>query len=149
MVTVAMTAFAPCYLGGWTACGHWEITDQFFRDIVVMTSRHMRRNVVEIQGTRYRLKRVAIDKILRNRYRVAGSKPNSNLERIQDYCGHSGRSNSWRWDSPCRHVVGAYFRGDARKDSELLGYAGDPLIARSTNAQIPDRSTWPRRPGYP
>jgi predicted transcriptional regulator of viral defense system len=29
--------FAPCYIGGRTAAEHWDLTEQLFRDIVVMT----------------------------------------------------------------------------------------------------------------
>ncbi|MEK7477518.1 MAG: type IV toxin-antitoxin system AbiEi family antitoxin [Candidatus Coatesbacteria bacterium] len=43
--------FAPCYIGGWSACEHWGLTEQVFRDIVVMTARHIRSRHPVIQGT--------------------------------------------------------------------------------------------------
>lgn len=31
--------FDPCYVGGWTAAEHWDLTEQIFRSICVMTER--------------------------------------------------------------------------------------------------------------
>ncbi|MFQ5351777.1 MAG: hypothetical protein ACE5D3_01750, partial [Candidatus Binatia bacterium] len=54
---VAAKAFTPCYIGGWSACEHWGLTEQVFRDIVVMTGRSVRSGKTEVQGTPFRLKR--------------------------------------------------------------------------------------------
>jgi predicted transcriptional regulator of viral defense system len=35
--SVAMTMFAPCYVGGWSAAEHWGLTEQMFRSVCVMT----------------------------------------------------------------------------------------------------------------
>lgn len=50
---VAATAFAPCYIGGWSACEHWGLTEQIFRDVVVVTSREMRQRRQVLQGMPY------------------------------------------------------------------------------------------------
>jgi predicted transcriptional regulator of viral defense system len=34
---VADRVFSPCYIGGWSACEHWDLTDQVFR---TMARRH-------------------------------------------------------------------------------------------------------------
>lgn len=34
--------YAPCYIGGRTAAEHWDLTEQLFRDIVVMTAQVVR-----------------------------------------------------------------------------------------------------------
>lgn len=52
---IAEHAFSPCYMGGWTACEHWGLTEQLFRDIVVVTGRRVRHREVQIQDTRYLL----------------------------------------------------------------------------------------------
>lgn len=52
---VAEHTFRPCYLGGWTACEHWGLTEQLFRDVVVVTGRAVRHREVQIQDTRYLL----------------------------------------------------------------------------------------------
>lgn len=56
---VAATTFTPCYLGGWTACEHWGLTEQIFRELVVITTRHVRHRREEIQGTTFRVKVVS------------------------------------------------------------------------------------------
>ena len=55
---VASRSFAPCYIGGWTALHHWELTEQLFRTVVVFTATPVRRSTREIQGTSFRLKQV-------------------------------------------------------------------------------------------
>lgn len=53
---VAARAFDPCYLGGWTAFEHWGLTEQVFRDIVVVTARKVRARDRRIQEVVYRLR---------------------------------------------------------------------------------------------
>jgi predicted transcriptional regulator of viral defense system len=52
---VADHAFSPCYFGGWTACEHWGLTEQLFRDVIVVTGRRVRYREVMIQDTKYLL----------------------------------------------------------------------------------------------
>ena len=45
---IGATALAPGYVGGWTALGHWELTDQIFSTTLFVTSRavpHRRRDI--------------------------------------------------------------------------------------------------------
>ena len=40
---VAAKLFGPSYyIGGWTACEHWDLTEQIFRETVVFTTRRVR-----------------------------------------------------------------------------------------------------------
>jgi hypothetical protein len=41
---------SPCYIGGWSACAHWGLTEQVFRTLLVVTARRVRHRDVEIQG---------------------------------------------------------------------------------------------------
>ena len=34
--------YAPAYIGGWTAAEHWDLTEQLFREIVVLTAQPVR-----------------------------------------------------------------------------------------------------------
>lgn len=52
------TLFDPAYIGGRTAAEHWDLTEQIFRDIVVMTSQTIRSKIVEREGTLFSLKHV-------------------------------------------------------------------------------------------
>lgn len=52
---VADRVFRPCYIGGWSACEHWDLTEQVFRTIMVVTARRVRHRDVEIQGIPFHL----------------------------------------------------------------------------------------------
>jgi predicted transcriptional regulator of viral defense system len=47
---VAERVFSPCYIGGWSACEYWDLTEQVFRTLLVVTARRVRHRDVEIQG---------------------------------------------------------------------------------------------------
>ncbi len=55
---VASRIFASCYIGGWSAAEHWDLTDQIFKSIFVFTSRIFRKKEVNVQGTGFVLKLV-------------------------------------------------------------------------------------------
>jgi len=50
--------FSPCYIGGWSAAEHWDLTEQIFNSVCVFTRRVFRNKNVNIQATDYVLKLV-------------------------------------------------------------------------------------------
>lgn len=52
---VAERTFNPCYIGGWSACQYWGLTDQVFRTVLVVTGRKVRGRELVIQDTPYRV----------------------------------------------------------------------------------------------
>lgn len=44
------TLFKPCYIGGWTAAHHWELTEQLFNETLVFTTRRVTEKRVVAQG---------------------------------------------------------------------------------------------------
>jgi predicted transcriptional regulator of viral defense system len=52
---VAERVFSPCYVGGWSACEHWDLTEQVFRSVLVVTARRVRHREVEMQGVAFHL----------------------------------------------------------------------------------------------
>jgi predicted transcriptional regulator of viral defense system len=52
----AAQAYSPCYIAGWSACEHWGLTEQIFRDLMVVSARPMGSRKDEIQGTPVRIK---------------------------------------------------------------------------------------------
>ena len=60
--------FDPGYVGGRTAAAHWDLTEQIFRDIVVLTARPVRERAQERHGAQFTLKHVGKD-------RIFGTKP--------------------------------------------------------------------------
>lgn len=44
------TLFARCYIGGWTAAHHWDLTEQLFNETLVFTTRRVVKKRVTAQG---------------------------------------------------------------------------------------------------
>jgi predicted transcriptional regulator of viral defense system len=55
--------FSPAYIGGRTAAEYWDLTEQIFRDIVVITSQPVRDKDQIRHGAQFTLKHVRNDKI--------------------------------------------------------------------------------------
>lgn len=47
---VAHRVFSPCYIGGWSAGEYWDLTEQVFRTLLVVTARRVRHRDIEIQA---------------------------------------------------------------------------------------------------
>ena len=120
---VAAKLFGPdCYLGGWTACEHWDLTDQIFHETVVFTTRRVRTTEMEVQGFPFRLRRIALERVFgtrpvwRDRIRVSVSDPTHTVVDVLDKPSLGGG---------IRHVaevVKEYFRGEHRNDELLDDY---------------------------
>lgn len=48
--------FGPAYIGGWSAAEHWGLTEQLFRSVCVITTRHVRAKEQIVQGIPFALK---------------------------------------------------------------------------------------------
>jgi predicted transcriptional regulator of viral defense system len=59
--------FAPAYIGGRTAAEYWDLTEQIFRDIVVITARTVRAKVQRRHGAQFTLKHVSKEKLFGTR----------------------------------------------------------------------------------
>lgn len=56
---IAERLFAPCYIGGWSAAEYWDLTEQIFRTVLVMTTQKPRKRDMNIKGTNYKLRTVS------------------------------------------------------------------------------------------
>lgn len=56
---VAERLFGPCYIGGWSAAEYWNLTEQIFRTIAVMTVQKPRNRTPNIRGTNFLLRTVS------------------------------------------------------------------------------------------
>ena len=114
--------FAPCYIGGRTAAAHWDLTEQIFKDIVVLTARTVRAASQERHGAEFTLKHIAKEKLFgtksvwRGRSKIAVSDIHRTVIDMLD-------------DPPLgggiQHVadcVTAYLRRSDRDDSKLIEY---------------------------
>ena len=50
--------YDPGYVGGWSALEHWELTEQLFRSICVLTTKRVTRGRREHQGVEFFIKRI-------------------------------------------------------------------------------------------
>lgn len=48
---IASHIYSPCYIGGWSAASHWNLTEQIFRTVIVLTTRRPRRRRLSMKGT--------------------------------------------------------------------------------------------------
>lgn len=60
---IAMELFSPCFISGWTAAEHWELTEQIFNLTVVLTGQKQRKKEITIAGLIYRTKSIDPDHI--------------------------------------------------------------------------------------
>ena len=75
--------FAPAYIGGRTAAEYWDLTEQVFNDIIVMTAQHVRQKRQERHGTLFSLKHIDARKVFgtRNVWRHRTRVPVSDVHR--------------------------------------------------------------------
>lgn len=120
---VAARVFAPCYIGGWSACEHWGLTEQLFRSILVVSAEPQRRAQVTVQGTEFRVatrnpeKLFGTRKVWRGHDRVEVSDPTRTLVDVLDDPSIGGGIRN------VADVVQVYFLGDHRDDDLLVSYA--------------------------
>ncbi len=119
---VAGRVFEPCYIGGWSACEHWGLTEQLFREVLVVTARPQRRSAVQLQGADFHV-------VVRQPEALFGTRPVWR-GREQVEISDPSRTVVDVLDDPTigggvRHVaevVAEYFGGEHRNDDRLLAY---------------------------
>lgn len=60
---IAMRLFEPCYIGGWSAAEYWDLTEQMFNSIMVMTGKRPNNRNPNIGGTKFKLKSISSEKM--------------------------------------------------------------------------------------
>jgi predicted transcriptional regulator of viral defense system len=115
--------YAPAYIGGRTAAHHWDLTEQLFNDVVVLTTRPIREKSQERQGARFSLKHVASEKLFgttplwRGQTKIAISDVHRTVVDILDDPDLGGGIDH------VAQCLNAYLRRDDRNDKRLLDYA--------------------------
>lgn len=115
--------FAPAYVGGRTAAEHWDLTEQIFKDVVVMTGQTVRKKRQERHGIVFSLKHVDEQKHFgmktawRHQTRVAVSDVHRTVIDMLDDPAVGGG---------IQHVadcLATYLRRTDRDDQKLIDYA--------------------------
>jgi predicted transcriptional regulator of viral defense system len=55
---IAERLYSPCYIGGWSATEYWDLTEQIFRTIVVMTTQKPRERNPVIKDSSFTLRTI-------------------------------------------------------------------------------------------
>src|SRR3990172_6495143 len=56
---IAERLFAPCYIGGWSAAEYWDLTEQIFKTVLVLTTQKPRDRKPVIKGTSFLLRNIS------------------------------------------------------------------------------------------
>jgi len=56
---VAARIFTPCYIGGWSAVEYWNLTEQIFRTVIVITTQRPRNRKPMINDTKFLLRTIS------------------------------------------------------------------------------------------
>lgn len=115
--------FAPAYVGGRTAAEHWDLTEQIFKDIVVLTGQAIREKSQTRQGFDFTLKHIKPDKIFGTKpvWRHSTKVPVSDVHRtIVDMLDDLAIGGGIQQVSDC---LDTYLKRPDRDDQKLVGYA--------------------------
>lgn len=127
---IADRVFSPCYIGGWSACEHWDLTEQVFRTVLVVTAKRVRDRHVEMQGIPFHLTvrpKMALFgtvQVWRAQARVAVSDPSRTIVDVLDDPRLGGGIRT------IFDVLGEYMASEHRNDQLLVAY-GDRLDNRA------------------
>ena len=123
---VAATLFSPGYIGGWSALGHWGLTDQIFNVIYVIAGKKVKPARQTIQGTDFLIRTVpertlfGTRRVWRQRVPVNVSDPHRTIIDILDVPAAAGGALH------ASEVLQAYFESEHADQAQLLQY-GDRL----------------------
>lgn len=119
---VASVIFAPAYIGGWSAAEHWDLTEQIFLDVLVVTSKRPRDRTPTVGTTTFEVHSASPEKhfglapVWRTGHRVEVSDPTRTMvDLLADPA----------WGGGIRHVAEMlveYVMGDHRDDDRLVAY---------------------------
>ena len=119
---LAMELFAPCYISGWTAAEHWDLTEQIFNTIAVVSSQPQRSSSQVLAGIPFRIRAVdedrmfGIQRIWVASHAVGMADPHRLIIDILDDPAFGGGG---------RHVVdvvSAYWKSEFLEPKKLLEY---------------------------
>lgn len=137
--------FSPGYIGGWTAAEHWDLTEQIFKDIVVVTAQPLRQTRQVRHGSTFRLRHTSEDKIFGTKsvWRKRSRVPVSDVHRtIVDMLDEPALGAGIQQVSDC---FNAYLARADREDKRLLDYA----VRLGNGAVLSDSAFSPKDPATP
>src|ERR1035437_5894347 len=58
--------YGECYIGGWTAAHHWDLTEQLLNETMVFTTRRVIGKRVTAQGAAFQLRHIQAPRLFRS-----------------------------------------------------------------------------------
>ena len=115
--------FAPAYIGGRTAAEHWDLTEQIFKDVLVMTAQAVREKRQDRHGVIFSLKHIDERKLFGTKsvWRHHTRVPVSDVHRtVIDMLDDPAIGGGIQHVGDC---LGNYLGHDDRDDNKLIDYA--------------------------
>ncbi len=60
---LAKSLFSPCYIGGWSAAEHWDLTEQIFNSALVFTSKKVSQREQHLNGATFTIKTIKPERL--------------------------------------------------------------------------------------
>lgn len=120
---IADKLYSPCYIGGWSAAEYWDLTEQIFRTVVVMTNQKPRKRKPVIKGTNFFLRTVpenamfGLKPVWRGQVKVFISDP---TRTILDMLNDPSLGGGIRTTSD---IFGNYLKSDKKNINLLIEYS--------------------------
>lgn len=115
--------YAPAYIGGWSAAEYWDLTEQMFRQILVLTTQPVREKHQTRHGTQFILHHIQKRKffgtrpVWRSRSKILVSDVHRTMIDLLDDPSIGGGSQQ------VADCLSSYLRRDDRNDEVLIDYA--------------------------
>ena len=123
---VADRLFSPCYIGGWSAAEHFDLTEQIFSTVLVMTVQKPRNRKLDIKGTSFLLRTISekamfgLKSVWRGQVKIFVSDPTRTILDMLAEPAFGGGIRS------VKDILGNYLKSEG-KDLELLINYGERL----------------------
>jgi predicted transcriptional regulator of viral defense system len=120
---IADRLYSPCYIGGWSAAEYWDLTEQIFRSVLVMTTRKPRERTPTIRNTKFVVRTVQENALFglkptwRGQMKVSVSDP---TRTVVDMLSDPALGGGIR---PTADVLLSYLKSESRNVELLIGYA--------------------------
>lgn len=119
---LAMELFAPCYISGWSAAEHWDLTEQIFNSISLVTGHPQRTSSQEVAGVRFRTRSIAPERIFGTRRTWIGSQTVEVADRHRLIIDVLDAPDFGGGARHTMDVVDSYWRSEHHDAQKLLEY---------------------------
>jgi predicted transcriptional regulator of viral defense system len=119
---VADRLFSPCYIGGWSAAEYFDLTEQIFSTILVMTIQKPRNRRPDIKGTSFMLRTISekamfgFKPVWRGQVKISISDPTRTILDMLVDPGFGGGIRS------VKDMLGNYLRSENKNLEQLIEY---------------------------